>query len=280
MTTTDYSELDAIIALAQDDLRGARKAMRRLAPTLPDTASVQTGLGLAYMALEQPRDAVRAFKRAIELDPENPLPHYHLGTHQTDQGLLPHGEVNLRIAAAVEPENAEYQAALGFNYYKADKRPEATATLEAAAAAGSEDDDVFASLGYLYYFDQRLEEGRDAFARTLELNPDYAEVYNNRGYLNILLGDFEAAQADLAACLEKSPDYLRASYNQALTTWLQGQHDEAKAQYEAARRLDKADAELKQHLSDFDEVAEKHPEEESLSELRVHLAVAQKASRH
>ena len=277
--TTAYLTLDKILGLATEDQKAARKALRKLAPTLPDDAQMQTTLGLTYMALEQPRDAVRAYKRAIELDPNDPLPRFRLGSLQSDMGLLPHAEENLRVAVAAEPDNVEYQEALGFTYYKANKSELAMAALEAAAEKGSEDDEVFASLGYLYYFAERMTDSRDAFGRTIELNPDYAEVYNNRGYLDILLGDLDAAVADLNTCIEKDDEFLRARYNLGVATWLQGEHDAAMEIYTAARRQDKDDAELQQHLNDLDQIAEYHPSDESLKNLKVKLAVAQKTRR-
>lgn len=277
--TTHYPPLDAILGQAQQDEKAARKALRHLAPTLPDEAPVQLALGLTYLSFEQPRDALRALKRAVELDPGDVLARYHLGTVQTDSGLLPQGEENLRLAAAAEPENADYQAALGFNFYKANKQTEAIKVLEAAAAAGSEDGDVFASLGYLYYFGKRLADARDAFGRAITLKPDYAEVYNNRGYLGILLGDLAAAQTDLAACVALDADFLRARFNQALATWLQGDHEAAKERYRLARLQDRGDAELRQHLDDFDEISAAWPADASLKELRLDLAVAKKAGR-
>ena len=275
---TNESQLDAIIAQSGEDLKGARRALRQIAPTLPDTAEAQTALGLAYLALEQSRDAMRAFKRATELDPNDPLPRYHLGSLQTDMGLLPQAEENLRQAVAAEPENADYQAALGFVYYKANKAELARAALEKAAEAGSENGDVFASLGYLYYFEDRFEASRDAFARAIVLKPDFAEAYNNRGYLNLALGDLPGAQSDLEACLAIQADYLRARYNLALAAWLGGDQERSAELYRLARRQDKNDAELKQHLEDFEQIAARYPDH-NLSDLKVTLAMAQKASR-
>jgi Flp pilus assembly protein TadD len=282
MTTVAPSlvDLEALMAEAAQDRKAARKRLRQLAPTVPDDSAAQTALGLAYLTLEQPRDAVRAFKRAIELDPTALLPRYHLGTLQTDMGLLPQGEDNLRFVVAAEPDNPRYQAALGFNLYKANKRDEALPVLETAARLGSEDADVFAALGYLYYFAGRLTESRDAFGRTIALNPDYAEAYNNRGYLHILLGDLEAARADLETCVEKDSAFLRAHYNLALVTWLRGDRTAALQRYRQARQADKGDAELQQHLHDFDEVATHQPQHAAdMTELRVQLAVAGKVSR-
>jgi|GEM_PF-5069580 len=273
-------DLEALVAEAAQDPKAARKRLRQIAPTVPDDAAAQTALGLAYLTLEQPREAMRAFKRAIELDPTAVLPRYHLGTLQTDMGLLPQGEEHLRVVAAAEPDNPRYQAALGFNLYKANKREQALPVLETAVRLGSDDADVFAALGYLYYFAGRLHDSREAFARTIALDPDYAEAYNNRGYLHLVLGDREAAAADLQTCLDKDPAFLRARYNLALVTWLRGDRTTAFQLYRQAWQSDKGDAELHQHLRDFDEIAAHQPSwAADLTELRVQLAAAGKGSR-
>ncbi len=275
-----HSDLEVLMAEAARDPKAARKRLRQIAPTIPDDSAAQMALGLAYLTLEQPRDAMRAFKRAVELDPTAVLPRYHLGTLQTDMGLLPQGEENLRLAVAAEPDNPRYQAALGFNLYKANKRDQALSVLETAVRLGSEDADVFAALGYLYYFAGRLRESHEAFARTIALDPDYAEAYNNRGYLHIVLGDLEAAEADLRTCLDKEATFLRARYNLALVTWLQGDRSTALQLYRQAWQSDRGDAELQNHLRDFDEIAAHRPERAAdLTELRLQLAAAGKVSR-
>lgn len=276
MTDKQIPQLDEIAAQAEQNPKAARKALRRLAPTLPDTAAMQTGLGLTYLTLDQPRDAVRAFKRAIELEPDNALARFHLGSLQSDQGLLPQAEANLKVAVETNPEDPEYVAALGFNYYRSGKSEQAIVTLEKAEALGVENEDLMIALGYLYYEKDDLEKGRDAFAHAIDLAPDRGDLYNNRGYLNILLGELDAAGEDLTACLEKDESYLRARYNLALTTWLQGDHDKAIELYNAARRQDKNDAEMQQHLSDLDEVAKYYPEDNNLKALQNKLAVAMK----
>ncbi len=275
-----HSDLEVLMAEAARDPKAARKRLRQIAPTIPDDSAAQMALGLAYLTLEQPRDAMRAFKRAVELDPTAVLPRYHLGTLQTDMGLLPQGEENLRLAVAAEPDNPRYQAALGFNLYKANKRDQALSVLETAVRLGSEDADVFAALGYLYYFAGRLRESHEAFARTIALDPDYAEAYNNRGYLHIVLGDLEAAEADLRTCLDKEATFLRARYNLALVTWLRGDRSTALQLYRQAWQSDRGDAELQNHLRDFDEIAAHRPERAAdLTELRLQLAAAGKVSR-
>jgi Flp pilus assembly protein TadD len=279
MTDNAILQLQNIAAQVEQDPRAARKALRRLAPDLPQTAQVQTALGMTYLALDQPRDAVRAFKRAIELDPADAVPRYQLGVLQSDQGLLPQAEENLRVAVEAVPDEPDYLSALGFNYYRAGKNELAIETLEKALDAGAENENAFVALGYLYYEDGRLEESRNAFARILDLDPDRGDIYNNIGYLDILRGELDDASEELNTCLEKDDNYLRARYNLALTAWLQGDQDGSIELYQQARRMDRGDAELQQHIADLDEVAEHYDEDKELTALKNKLAVAVKTGR-
>lgn len=273
------AQLEAISEQVNEDPKAARKALRRLAPDLPDTAPMQTALGMTYLSLDQPRDAMRAFKRAIQLDAAAPEPRYQLGVLQSDQGLLPQAEQNLRVAVAAEPKNPEYLSALGFTYYRAGKNEQAIETLEKALAAGAENENVFLALGYLYYEDDRLADAHSAFARLLELDPERGDVYNNMGYLDILRGELDAAEQELQTCLEKDEAYVRARYNLALTTWLRGEQEQAISAYKEARRHDRGDAELQQHLGDLDEVAQRYDEDKALTALKNKLLVAIKTGR-
>jgi len=277
--THSLSELKAIASQADQDPKSARKALRRLAPELPDTASVQTTLGMTYLSLEQPRDAMRAFKRAVELDSKAPAARYQLGVLQSDQGLLPQAEANLRVAVEATPDDPDYLSALGFNYYRAGKDDLAVETLEKALAAGAENENAFIALGYLYYEDGRLEDSRKAFARILDLDPERGDVYNNIGYIDMLRGELDEAGRAFNVCLEKDDSYLRARYNLALTAWLQGEREKAIELYKEARHKDRSDAELQQHLQDLDEVATHYDADKKITALKNKLAVAIKTGR-
>jgi Flp pilus assembly protein TadD len=279
MTNASLSELKAIASQVESDPKSARKALRRLAPDLPQTSPVQTALGMTYLSLGQPRDAMRAFKRAIEFDATDPVPRYQLGVLQSDQGLLPQAEVHLRAAVAATPDDPDYLAALGFNFYRAGKDVPARETLEKALDAGAANENTFVALGYLYYEAGRLQDARTNFARILDLDPERGDIYNNMGYLAILTGDLVQAREDLATCLEKNDDYLRAHYNLALLTWLEGRQDAAIDLYKAARAKDRRDAELQQHIADFDEIMQHYDDDKQLTALKNKLVVAIKTGR-
>ena len=75
----------------------ARDAMRQR-PEPEDT------LGWIYYRKSLPGHAVPAFQRAIELTPDNPTYHYHLGLAQLKAGNEKHGRSALQRALALKPD--------------------------------------------------------------------------------------------------------------------------------------------------------------------------------
>jgi tetratricopeptide (TPR) repeat protein len=64
-------ELRGLIAAEQGDYEAAIRDFRRLVAKNPDDAVLVTQLGTLYLAAKQPREAIRRFTRALEIDEEN-----------------------------------------------------------------------------------------------------------------------------------------------------------------------------------------------------------------
>jgi len=64
-------ELRGLIAAEQGDYDTAIRDFRRLVAKNPDDAVLVTQLGTLYLAAKQPREAIRRFTRALEIDAEN-----------------------------------------------------------------------------------------------------------------------------------------------------------------------------------------------------------------
>ncbi len=66
-----------------------------------------------------PEDIVTLYKKASELDPENPFIYQSWGAFLMDMGLFNDAEVCYNKAAQVDPENATYYfSEFGVEYYK------------------------------------------------------------------------------------------------------------------------------------------------------------------
>jgi Flp pilus assembly protein TadD len=109
---------DMVQAFRQaEDLVAQRRpldALAALAPVLeaePDKPSVQLLAGRAYLGSAQLRRAEEAFRKVIELDPNDHYAHFALGRALQRQSRYVEARRQLRLATAMNPV-PEYQEAL------------------------------------------------------------------------------------------------------------------------------------------------------------------------
>jgi len=73
-------------------------------------------LGVAYGSLQRYKEAARACKKAVCLEPKNAEAHYWLGFSYGNLGRYKEAERELRKAIHLEPENTEAHFYLGLAY--------------------------------------------------------------------------------------------------------------------------------------------------------------------
>jgi Tfp pilus assembly protein PilF len=92
----DGENLDDALRLAQMAVDG-----------LPKRAEVHDTLGWVQYKRELATLAIPAFEQSIELDPSNPLYHYHLGLARMKAGEADKAKLSLRRALELKPDFAE-----------------------------------------------------------------------------------------------------------------------------------------------------------------------------
>jgi tetratricopeptide (TPR) repeat protein len=106
--------------LAEMDFEGALSKFKRAAKL--DPASADAYFGIAEAALGVPKvpaeEVIAAYKRAIELAPDNPFHHARLGAFCIEAGQWELAEQSYNKAAEVDPENGYlYLSEFGIEYY-------------------------------------------------------------------------------------------------------------------------------------------------------------------
>jgi tetratricopeptide (TPR) repeat protein len=86
----------------KSDLEGALADLNRAVELAPGSAS-WNALGLIQSARGADREAEAALKRAIELDPKDPVPHANLAIVYLDQDRVAEAKAEIDIALAVDP---------------------------------------------------------------------------------------------------------------------------------------------------------------------------------
>jgi TolB-like protein/Flp pilus assembly protein TadD len=183
--------------------------------------------------------AVRLFKQALELDPEDALIWaglawaYHTqagyGTAELEKGYLTAKEAAAR-ALALDDECVEAQRAMGviklsfeFDWAGSQHHLEKALSLEPSNAR------CLSSLAFLLLCQRRLDEAMSLFERSIEIDPLAPGAYNNMGVALSSAGRSEEAVNFFRKVLELSPAFLSGHTRLGLENLALGQREKALA---------------------------------------------------
>jgi Flp pilus assembly protein TadD len=177
----------------------------------PEKPRAHFNLGAAYQNARRPEDAIRAYRRALELKPDIHAAYSNIAAMQIDSGQLDAAEETLQRVVSVAPDYTEGFINLSVLYLRRRETDKAIAAAERAIATSSES---FA--GEFNYAEALTQKGD--FARAVEhyrkaayLRPDLLEFRINLGLAYQRAGDRESAEKEFMGLMgtEHAPDALR-----------------------------------------------------------------------
>jgi len=164
------------------------------AARLGETSTIANGLGVAYQSTRRLADAVKAYTRAIELDPGNAEAHHNLGNCYSQ---LAHDAMaaaqHYREAIRIDPGRALSHMALGRIYYQAHDL-DAAARCFQAARRGPTVADAHAMLGLIALEQGRTSDAQQHLRTALAANP-------TSWYAHLLAAEMAEDAGDPAAAL-------------------------------------------------------------------------------
>ncbi|KQV44491.1 MULTISPECIES: FecR domain-containing protein [unclassified Rhizobium] len=117
------------------DRKGAIEDLLRAAKAAPGDSGVWNTLGLAYSDRDDNRKAEEAYKRAIELDPLDPLPHANLAILYLDEMRMEEAKREIDLAIQVDPSFDMVLLARGRYHIQMGEIEKGTQDLLAASAS-------------------------------------------------------------------------------------------------------------------------------------------------
>lgn len=175
------------------DIPGAENEYRRLLDRDPGCHEALHGLGLILHGRGLDEPAASLIAKAIELCPDRPDYHYHLG------------EV-LRCAGRCAEATAAYREAIRLDDTEAD---------------------YFFGLGNVLAEKGSSLESIEAYEHAVNLAPDDAEIRNNLGNVLADHGDIDAALEHLRKAVSLRPGYADARHNLAVALKQSGRTEDA-----------------------------------------------------
>lgn len=133
--------------------------------------------GIAYERLKEWEKAEPSFKKALELNPDQPQVLNYLGYSWVDKNMnLDEGLNMIRRAVDLKPDDGYIVDSLGWAYFRLGQFDEAVAELERAAELMAGDPTINDHLGDAYWRVGRKLEAVFQWNQTLELKPEEEEI--------------------------------------------------------------------------------------------------------
>jgi Flp pilus assembly protein TadD len=138
-------------------------------------------LGVALYDQKKLVEAVAAYRKAIDLEPDYAEAYTNLGVALRDQKKVDEAVAACRKAIALKPDSPEAHNNLGVALYDQKKLVEAVASFRKAIEIKPDSAGAYNNLGNALADQKKLVEAEAAYRKAIALEPDFAGAYNNLG---------------------------------------------------------------------------------------------------
>jgi tetratricopeptide (TPR) repeat protein len=158
-----------------------------------ETASFLNNSGIALTEANRPNEAIPLFRRALIMEPENPLLWLNLGIAQQRTGDYDEALNSFQRAIVIENSLAEAWVSMGLIYYELEQFDLSEECYHSALVRDDNSPKTWNNLGVLYFTEGSLEEARHCFEEAVSLSPLYYEALYNLRDTCRELEDYRAA---------------------------------------------------------------------------------------
>ncbi|UCD80735.1 MAG: tetratricopeptide repeat protein, partial [Desulfobacterales bacterium] len=181
----------------------------------PAKARPHNNLGAALLRGGRVAEAVKQFRRALDMKHDYADAHYNLGSALARQGELEQGIRHFSETLRLQPKHLRALNDMGVALVLLGRYREAMEYLEAALKINPSDADVHSNLGFAL---KRLGDPDGAvrhLSKALAIDPDHADALNNLGLVLKDQGQIDAAYKLFARALQINPNLEQARRNLA-----------------------------------------------------------------
>jgi tetratricopeptide (TPR) repeat protein len=155
----------------------AQNLLNAATKRFPNEEQVYFQQGALYEKQKKYDEAEKAFRKALELQKDDPAVLNYLGFMFADRGVrLAEAESMIEKAVHADPTNGAYLDSLGWVYYKQNRLDRAEEYLKKAVVFVNYDSSIHDHLGDLYFKTKRYEEARNEWQKTVQLSTEQEEI--------------------------------------------------------------------------------------------------------
>jgi tetratricopeptide (TPR) repeat protein len=158
-----------------------------------ETAASLNNSGIALTEANRPNDAIALFRKALAMEPENPLLWLNLGIAQQRVGDYDEALESFHHSILIDDGLADAWLSAGLIYYELEQFSLAEESYKAAIQRNGENPYAWNNLGVLYFIEGSYEEARYCFEQAVSLHPIFYDALVNLRDTCRELEDYRAA---------------------------------------------------------------------------------------
>lgn len=217
------------------DFEAALRCYREAVALAPDNPQAHMNVGNALQRLERLDEAIAAQREASRLAPDHAPARFNLGATLVASGELAAAESELREALRLDPDLAEASVALADVLESSGRFADAEIELRRALSIRPGFAGAALNLGLLYLHHDQLDQAETALLQAKAMDPALASIDSALGALQLRMGRVAEARRTLLQALDKDPGSLAAQSSLLFTLNLSAEVDSATIFREHAR---------------------------------------------
>lgn len=232
--TTAYLGIGDIYMLKQDYTR-AEPAFGQAARLEPRNFDAQYGHGLALQMLNRFADSVRAYFRALTINPDSVKANLNLATVYLQMNQPQSGVAFAEKAVALDPTSGPARVNLGALYDKVGRTADAITQYDAALELMDPTPELLLNLINALGREKRYREAVNTAETLVRLSPS-ANAFERLGWGYFRLGDYEKSLASYRSAVELDSSHwpsLNGVGVNAINRWLLSKKQDRSAEDEA-----------------------------------------------
>ena len=193
----------------------AVQGYRKLIELGLDKHKAYNRIGLIFMSIDQPEQAIINFKLALEEQSDYVQAQINLGVAEQFSGRYTQAIQSFLKALSKDPSQINAHYNLGISYFSIESYDLSIQSLENAIKLNPLFTDAHYNLGVVYSKLKKHRSALDCYKIVIDLNSDYLLAHYNSGVCYFELFKYEEALKCYEKVISIDPDHIRAHWNAA-----------------------------------------------------------------
>ncbi|MDF1664733.1 MAG: tetratricopeptide repeat protein [Planctomycetota bacterium] len=223
---------------AKGKLKEALDCLNRVEKYTLTSAWTYSQRGLYKSDLGRKNEALKDYKRALEIDPKLSIAYYNRAGTLSSLGDKRGSLEDYNKAIKFRPRFAQAFVNRGILMRSLKRYDEALEDFSYAIQANSKLPQAYFNRGMLYYLKKDNKRAMSDLSEAIKFKSRYSKAYHSRGIIKNESGDQEGAFEDYCLAIRHNPKNTLALYSRALIYSKRGKHQESIDDCKAAIKVD------------------------------------------